>query len=94
MSMTEAAPRTGWVRRMVRWPFLALIRTYQLVISPWTGASCRFSPSCSTYAYQAIATHGVLRGSALAVRRLGRCHPWNPGGIDPVPPGHTAARGA
>jgi putative membrane protein insertion efficiency factor len=80
-----------FVRRAVRLPFLALIRTYQLVVSPWTGASCRFSPSCSTYAYQAIETHGVVRGTALAARRLIRCHPWNPGGIDPVPP---PARGA
>ena len=86
------------VSRVLRWPALALIRGYQLVISPWTGASCRFSPSCSAYAYEAIATHGLIRGTLLAVRRLGRCHPWNPGGIDPVPPGRsarrTAARGA
>lgn len=79
------------VSRVVRWPALALIRAYQLVVSPWTGASCRFSPSCSAYAYEAIATHGLIRGTLLAVRRLGRCHPWNPGGIDPVPPGRTAA---
>jgi putative membrane protein insertion efficiency factor len=79
------------VRRSVRLPFLTLIRFYQLVISPWTGASCRFSPSCSAYAYRAIETHGVLRGGMLAVRRLARCHPWNPGGVDHVPP---PARGA
>jgi putative membrane protein insertion efficiency factor len=82
---------SGVVRRGVRAPFLLLIRIYQLVVSPWTGASCRFSPSCSTYAYQAIETHGVVRGCALAARRLLRCHPWNPGGLDPVPP---PARGA
>ncbi|HTY72739.1 MAG TPA: membrane protein insertion efficiency factor YidD [Actinomycetes bacterium] len=81
-------------RVVVRFPFLFLIRAYQLLISPWTGASCRFSPSCSQYAYEAIATHGVLRGGLLAVRRLGRCHPWNAGGLDPVPPRRTAARGA
>jgi putative membrane protein insertion efficiency factor len=84
-------PALRVVRRGVRLPFLLLIRGYQLVISPWTGASCRFSPSCSAYAYQAIETHGVLRGGVLAVRRLVRCHPWNPGGMDPVPP---PARGA
>jgi uncharacterized protein len=62
------------------------IRLYQLVISPLLGPRCRFYPSCSTYAVEALQRHGALRGSWLAVRRLGRCHPWNPGGPDPVPP--------
>jgi putative membrane protein insertion efficiency factor len=62
------------------------IRLYQLVISPLLGPRCRFYPSCSAYAVEALQRHGALRGSWLAVRRLGRCHPWNPGGPDPVPP--------
>ena len=55
------------------------IRLYQLVISPLLGPRCRFYPSCSAYAVEALTRHGALRGSWLAVRRLGRCHPWNPG---------------
>jgi uncharacterized protein len=63
-----------------------LIRGYQRVISPWTVSSCRYYPSCSQYAVDALTEHGVLRGSWLAARRLGRCHPWTAGGVDHVPP--------
>lgn len=66
--------------------FQGLIRLYQLVISPHLGPRCRFHPSCSHYAHEAIEQHGALRGGWLALRRIGRCHPWNPGGLDPVPP--------
>ena len=69
-----------------------LIRVYQLVISPWTAPSCRYYPSCSQYALIAIERHGLLRGGWLALRRLGRCHPWTPGGVDHVPP--VRSRGA
>jgi len=64
---------------------LILLRTYKLCISPFLGQNCRFYPSCSDYAAQAIGTHGALKGSALAARRLCKCHPWHPGGVDPVP---------
>ncbi|MBI4287034.1 MAG: membrane protein insertion efficiency factor YidD [Chloroflexi bacterium] len=64
---------------------LALIRLYQLCMSPLLLSSCRFTPSCSRYAYQAIEKRGVWRGCWLAARRLFRCHPWNAGGYDPVP---------
>ncbi|MEJ5914612.1 membrane protein insertion efficiency factor YidD [Pseudokineococcus sp. 1T1Z-3] len=63
-----------------------LVRGYQLVVSPWYPPVCRFYPSCSSYAVQALERHGALRGSWLAVRRLLRCHPWNLGGVDHVPP--------
>lgn len=63
---------------------LGLIRAYQLLVSPLLGAHCRFAPSCSAYAAEAIARHGLLAGSWRALRRLGRCHPLNPGGFDPV----------
>lgn len=64
---------------------LALIRGYRLVLSPWWGGQCRFTPSCSEYAAEAIERHGSLSGTWLALRRLARCHPWCPGGFDPVP---------
>ncbi|MEK6771850.1 MAG: membrane protein insertion efficiency factor YidD [Pseudomonadota bacterium] len=62
------------------------IRAYQLLISPLLGPSCRFHPSCSHYALEAIDTHGAGRGLWLSVRRIARCHPWCAGGPDPVPP--------
>ena len=62
-----------------------LINVYRYAISPFLGARCRFEPSCSAYAVEAIERHGVIHGVALAVRRVLRCHPWNPGGYDPVP---------
>jgi len=65
--------------------FLGIIRFYQKNITPYTPAHCRFYPTCSTYAYQAISRFGAFRGGLLAVRRILRCHPFNPGGYDPVP---------
>ncbi|MFM7657242.1 MAG: membrane protein insertion efficiency factor YidD [Burkholderiaceae bacterium] len=65
---------------------LALLRAYKLCISPFLGQNCRFFPSCSDYAREAIASHGVVRGCGLAGRRLCKCHPWHGGGFDPVPP--------
>ncbi len=67
------------------WPLIALLRLYQLLVSPWLGNRCRFHPSCSQYTIEALQRHGLLRGSWLGLRRLLRCHPWNPGGFDPVP---------
>ena len=64
---------------------IALIRAYQLTLSPYLGGSCRFLPSCSSYAIEAIRTHGAARGTVLAVRRLARCHPFGHAGYDPVP---------
>ena len=69
----------------MRTVLIALIRVYQWLISPWLGNHCRFYPSCSEYAREAIERHGVMRGVWLALRRLLRCHPWHPGGVDPVP---------
>ena len=68
-----------------RHALVGLIRGYQRFISPALPPSCRFYPSCSQYAIEAIARHGALRGSWLAARRLARCHPFHPGGVDPVP---------
>ena len=69
---------------MIKGFLLASIRAYQLLISPWTLPSCRFTPTCSEFARQAIATYGVVRGLVLAARRLLRCHPFHAGGYDPV----------
>jgi uncharacterized protein len=66
--------------------FRILIRGYQLLVSPLLGPRCRFHPSCSQYALEAIELHGTLRGAWLALRRLSRCHPFHAGGYDPVPP--------
>jgi uncharacterized protein len=66
-----------------------LIRLYQWTVSPLLGARCRFYPSCSQYALEAITRFGVLRGVWLGVRRLSRCHPWHEGGFDPVPTAHA-----
>lgn len=64
---------------------ILFVRGYQVAISPILPPSCRYEPSCSQYAIEALRRHGALRGSWLAVRRLGRCHPFRPGGYDPVP---------
>lgn len=64
---------------------IALLRVYQAVVSPWLGPRCRFHPSCSHYACEALERHGLGRGSWLTLRRLGRCHPFGGGGFDPVP---------
>jgi len=64
---------------------IGLIHIYRLLLSPFIGQHCRFHPSCSEYALTAVDQHGALRGSWLALRRLGKCHPWHPGGLDLVP---------
>jgi len=65
---------------------MALITGYRRFVGPMFAPRCRFAPSCSAYALEAVREHGALRGTWLAVRRVGRCHPFNPGGFDPVPP--------
>ena len=70
---------------------IALVRFYQAAISPWTPAACRYTPTCSAYAIDALREHGSLRGTWLALRRLARCHPWGGFGYDPVPT-HTPDR--
>lgn len=81
VSATEARPVVRLPSRLLA----AVIRGYQRFVSPAFPPSCRFHPSCSQYALEAITRHGALKGSWLAVRRLARCHPFHPGGFDPVP---------
>lgn len=69
----------------MRWLLLKLVRAYQVVVSPLLPPACRFEPTCSHYAIGALTRHGAVCGSWLAVKRIGRCHPWHPGGFDPVP---------
>jgi len=73
------------LRRVLSQLLVGLVRSYQLLLSPLLLRSCRYYPSCSEYARQALLKYGPLKGSWLALRRLLRCHPWHPGGQDPVP---------
>jgi putative membrane protein insertion efficiency factor len=72
---------------------LLIIRAYQLVLSPFAGGACRFEPSCSEYAAEAVHRHGLARGGWLALRRVARCHPFARPGFDPVPPSPAEAEG-
>ena len=73
------------IRRILSLPFIALIRLYQIFISPILGPKCRFTPTCSQYALEALKKYGVFKGTWLAAKRIVRCHPWGGHGYDPVP---------
>lgn len=73
------------MRRILTFIPIMLVRLYQMLISPLLPASCRFTPTCSSYAIEALQKHGLLKGSYLTIRRLLRCHPWGGSGYDPVP---------
>lgn len=74
-----------WLLQILSLPFIALIKLYQWIISPIMGPKCRFTPTCSTYALQALKKYGVFKGTWLAIKRIARCHPWGGHGYDPVP---------
>jgi putative membrane protein insertion efficiency factor len=80
MSFVVNAPL--WPRRVLALP----LRAYRFFLSPWLGSACRFEPTCSRYALDALEQHGAATGTYLAARRVLRCHPWCDGGLDPVPP--------
>ena len=69
----------------MKWVLLRIVGFYRRFISPMLPDSCRFYPTCSAYAQEALTVHGAIRGSFLSARRICKCHPWNPGGVDPVP---------
>jgi len=73
------------LKKIAIYPFILLIRFYQAAISPYTPAACRFSPTCSSYSLEALQLHGLFKGSWLAIKRIGKCHPWGGSGYDPVP---------
>ena len=70
---------------MIKAMLMGLVKGYRLLFSPWLGSSCRFEPTCSAYSLQALQLHGAAAGSYMTLARLGRCHPWCAGGLDPVP---------
>lgn len=74
------------INRALTLPLIALVRLYQITLSPFLGRQCRYHPTCSAYAITALHDHGPFRGSLMALRRIGRCHPFTKGGYDPVPP--------
>ncbi|MDX6278340.1 MAG: uncharacterized protein QOJ72_2468 [Nocardioidaceae bacterium] len=76
----------------LKYPLIWLLKAYRFTISPLYGQVCRYHPTCSAYALQAVETHGAIRGTYLAARRVLRCHPWSAGGYDPVPLTHSAAQ--
>ena len=73
------------VLKILALPFIGLIRLYQLILSPWMGRSCRFTPTCSQYGLEAFKKYGVFKGFWLTAKRIARCHPWGGHGYDPVP---------
>ena len=77
--------RIGMVSQTLRWAVKLPIWAYRLTLSAFIGHACRYHPTCSAYALEAVDTHGPLRGGLLALKRIGRCHPWGGSGVDPVP---------
>lgn len=71
---------------MIRAALIGVVKGYRLLLSPWLGSACRFTPTCSVYSIQALEQHGAAAGTYLTLARIGRCHPWCQGGSDPVPP--------
>jgi uncharacterized protein len=85
---SAAAAAGSFIWNLPRNILILLLLAYRKVVSPLYGQVCRFFPSCSAYALEAVTVHGAVKGSWLAARRLARCHPWNAGGVDHVPAGH------
>jgi len=84
-TVPEGPRAVGGIAGVPRFLLILGVRLYQVALSPLLGGSCRYFPSCSAYAIEALERHGAARGSWLAIRRIGRCHPFRPGGYDPVP---------
>ncbi|HSR37650.1 MAG TPA: membrane protein insertion efficiency factor YidD [Phnomibacter sp.] len=77
--------KPAWWKQVLAFPFILIIRFYQLVISPWLGPKCRYTPTCSQYALEAFRKYGPFKGFWLSIKRISSCHPWGGHGYDPVP---------
>ena len=73
------------LNKIVIFPLVLLIRAYQLIISPVLGSNCRFMPTCSEYALESLKVYGLIKGTYLTIKRIGKCHPWGSNGYDPIP---------
>ena len=73
------------LNKIIIFPFVLLIRAYQLIISPVLGSNCRFMPTCSEYALESLKAYGLIKGTYLTIKRIGKCHPWGSHGYDPIP---------
>tara|TARA_B100001769_G_scaffold165586_1_gene130167 strand:+ start:89 stop:331 length:243 start_codon:yes stop_codon:yes gene_type:complete len=73
------------LNKIVTYPLILLIRVYQLIVSPMLGSNCRFMPTCSEYALESLKTYGLIKGTYLTIKRIGKCHPWGSNGYDPIP---------
>ncbi|MFA9213744.1 MAG: membrane protein insertion efficiency factor YidD [Candidatus Methylacidiphilales bacterium] len=73
------------LKKIILYPFILLIKVYQNVVSPYLPNACRYNPTCSQYAIEALNKHGVFKGLILSIKRIGSCHPWGGSGFDPVP---------
>jgi putative membrane protein insertion efficiency factor len=74
-----------FIFRILSLPVIVIIKLYQWIVSPWLGSKCRFTPTCSQYAIEALKKYGIIKGGWLTIRRIIKCHPWGPHGHDPVP---------
>ncbi|MAD91571.1 MAG: membrane protein insertion efficiency factor YidD [Gammaproteobacteria bacterium] len=73
-----------FINKILSWPLILILKFYKLVLSPWLGVNCRFTPTCSQYAIEALEKHGIFKGIWLTTHRISRCHPWGGSGFDPV----------
>ena len=73
------------LNKIVTYPLILLVRVYQLIVSPMLGSNCRFIPTCSEYALESLKTYGLIKGTYLTIKRIGKCHPWGSNGYDPIP---------
>ncbi len=73
------------LNKIVTYPLILLVRVYQLIVSPMLGSNCRFMPTCSEYALESLKTYGLIKGTYLTIKRIGKCHPWGSNGYDPIP---------
>ena len=73
------------LNKIVTYPLILLIRVYQLIVSPMLGSNCRFMPTCSEYSLESLKVYGLIKGTYLTIKRIGKCHPWGSNGYDPIP---------